>query len=92
MSQAVRFPGGYPAEERLYVLRALAMQAYILYTLVYVHVNVNQPSTCLSDKYFIYLSFHPHRYDACPYHNMHAPTKRPQPINMHRNLYTGHIT
>ena len=28
-SQAVRFPGGYPAEERLYVLRALAIQARI---------------------------------------------------------------
>ena len=35
-SQAVRFPGGYPAEERLYVLRALAMQACI-YTCIYTY-------------------------------------------------------
>ena len=84
-----RLPCGGAA---LRAARARDAGTHTVHTLVYVYVNVCQPSTCLSDKYFIYLSFHPHRYDACPYHNMHAPTKRPQPINMHRNLYTGHIT
>ena len=42
MSQAVRFPGGYPAEERVYVLRALALQArinctHVLCTCIYPH-------------------------------------------------------
>ena len=49
MSQAVRFPGGYPAEERLYVLRALAMQAYILYThTVYARVRKREPAIYMS--------------------------------------------
>ena len=39
-SQAVRFPGGYPAEERLYVLRALAMQARI-YKCIYTYSAQN---------------------------------------------------
>ena len=44
MSQAVRFPGGYPAEERLYVLRALAMQAHILYTHLCIRVRKREPA------------------------------------------------